>query len=162
MKKLLLLPLIALLFIACGDDDDNEIEVPDLFNQKELLVEGSPWTFTSMEINNITFNGPEFTIQEATTYINDALQNTMWDFNTNGTGSLTTSDGEGLSFEYEFIDSMGSINFDTIILTVAGKQVGLLESVDVSETELSYNTAEECFGEIPIGDVCVSGTYTFN
>jgi len=160
MKNYVCIAMLALAFVACGDDDEATEPSPAL--PSTLLVEGSPWTFQSMEINNITFNGPEFTIQEADTYITGRLQNTMWDFNSNNTGSLTTSDGEGFSFDYNFINQEGGLDFTTIRLTVADVEVFRLKNIVVTETSLVYTTDEECFGEIELGDVCVQATYTYN
>lgn len=100
---------------------------------------------------------------EANAFATEGMQGRMWDFNSNGTGSFTRPDGEGLAFEYDFILTEGGGLFSIIALSITNVEVYRMTNVSVDENAFRYTNDSECFGgEEDGGEICIDATYLFN
>jgi hypothetical protein len=147
--------LLALCSIfACSGSDDETIEPPVLQTDSQLLVEGSPWSYADVNVIEITEQAiNEKTTNEVEMMVNGSFPGFTFEFMDNGTGSLTTPDGDSFSFNYEL--SGDDIVFDGIAF-------GSLEDFEVTEDELTFYLNQTTGdGEDPDNDVSFYGEFTY-
>ncbi|MEO0528007.1 MAG: hypothetical protein AAFZ89_12320 [Bacteroidota bacterium] len=146
MKRLIAFVLFAL-FISCSSDSSSTEEENEI-STEELLVNGSPWTFSEYLIDEVLntngFDLMESDINNQIQRENESNNGLTLEFNSDGTG--TTNQAE--DFQWELIPD------DSIRLTFTPTEISEAQ-LSVSESEMILGFPDEF--EVPVSDGTVRG-----
>ncbi|NCO64935.1 MAG: hypothetical protein COZ17_13945 [Flavobacteriaceae bacterium CG_4_10_14_3_um_filter_33_47] len=154
MKKqnLLLAIIIGFLSLACSSDNNDE---PQL-SIKDLLTQGSPWTFNHYEMINIIDAGSSnFTQTDIQNDVNSRENGTVITFNQNGTGSVFIPNEGTDNWDWEII------NGNQLKLTFDGINSDILENLNVSSNQLIIETESVSYDEDVQYEVLHNGKYYY-
>ncbi|MFD1062203.1 hypothetical protein ACFQ1Q_03015 [Winogradskyella litorisediminis] len=145
--KILILAVLALTLNSCGDDDSPGVELTseNLAGTYDITFLRSSYEETVTASNGTTF------VSESGTTVGDTFTDAIWQFNTNGTYSVsgsyrvtetTTSNGQTETDTYiDFLDDSGSFILNNMDRTIVAD--GLFYDVTVFDGTNLYLTFEE-------------------
>lgn len=154
MKKTILLLILAVVpFVySCSKDDDGpeaDLRFPD-----QLLVDGSPWNFSDIEILRVVYNPNNLTVAQAQSRFKTIYTGFIYDFKENGTGSVTAPDNSSYSFNW-------SITSDWSTLTLTGVAPAVFNNVEITANKFMFSDTEYCVADGQGDDVCADVRFTF-
>jgi len=154
MKKIItLFAFIALTFACSSDDDAPKSEEQTNEQKRELIINGSPWYFTSATVIEVGFNPANLTKAEVENIINRDYEDSELRFSADGSGLLVL-DG----FDFDFTWGLNSAGNEIVL----GGQLGTFTGLSVKPNELLFTMAETCHSVNPDADVCAEARFKFN
>ena len=157
-----ILSLFLFLGLSCSNDDDSGSNEQDPPTAEELLVDNSPWTFTSYNLINIINAGPsDATESEIESGISNNFMGLTLIFNANGTGTAFAPAPQQLDSNLTWTLSANN----TLQLVVADFEEEdnpvIFGNIQVSETDLSVDFETSYYDEEVDFEVDVYGTLSF-